>query len=163
MDLFKDLTLNAVQIIQLMVAPAVMISACGLLLLGMNNRYSLVVNRIRLLNEEKLRLMNKIGEQQSSTDDNIRLESIATQLNALVFRVKLVRNAVLSYTSGVALFVITSLLFGISSFLALGKLNYIILLAFLMGMISVLLGVFFAGLETKKGYDIIFYEVKAHD
>ena len=33
MDLFKDLTLNAVQIIQLMVAPAVMISACGLLLL----------------------------------------------------------------------------------------------------------------------------------
>lgn len=163
MDLFKDLTLNAVQIIQLMVAPAVMISACGLLLLGMNNRYSLVVNRIRLLNEEKCRLMNKIGEQQSSTDDNIRLESIATQLNALVFRVKLVRNAVLSYTSGVALFVITSLLFGISSFLALGKLNYIILLAFLMGMISVLLGVFFAGLETKKGYDIIFYEVKAHD
>lgn len=163
MDLFKELTLNAVQIIQLMVAPAVMISACGLLLLGMNNRYSLVVNRIRLLNEEKRRLMNKIGEQQSSTDDNIRLESIATQLNALIFRVKLVRNAVLSYTSAVALFVITSLLFGISSFLALGKLNYIILLAFLMGMISVLLGVFFAGLETKKGYDIIFYEVKAHD
>ena len=163
MDPFKDLTLNALQIIQLMVAPAVMISACGLLLLGMNNRYSLVVNRIRLLNEEKRHIMNKIGEHQSSTDDNIRLESIATQLYALVFRVKLVRNAVLSYTSAVALFVVTSLLFGISSFLALGKLNYIILLSFLFGMISVLVGVFFAGLEIKKGYDIISYEVKAHE
>ena len=67
----------------------------------MNNRYSLVVNRIRLLNEEKRRLMNKIGEQQSSTDDNIRLESIATQLNALVFRVKLGTECRPIYTSGV--------------------------------------------------------------
>ncbi len=163
MDPFKELTLNALQIIQLMVAPAVMISACGLLLLGMNNRYSLVVNRIRLLNEEKRGLMNRIGEQQPCTDDNVRLESIAIQLDALVYRVKLVRNAVLSYTTAVALFVVTSLLLGISSFLALGKLNYVILLSFLLGMISVLLGVFFAGVEIKKGYEIIFYEVKAHE
>ncbi len=163
MDPFKDITLNALQIIQLMVAPAVMISACGLLLLGMNNRYSLVVNRIRLLNEEKRHLMNKIGEHKTSTDVNIRLESIAKQLDALVFRAKLVRNAVLSYTSAVAFYVVTSLLLGISSFLAFGKLNFIILLSFLMGMISVLLGVYFAGFEIKKGYDIISYEVKAHD
>ncbi|MFA5804098.1 MAG: DUF2721 domain-containing protein [Melioribacteraceae bacterium] len=163
MDAFGELTLNALQIIQLMVAPAVMISACGLLLLGMNNRYSLVASRIRLLNEEKRRLLIKIGEHPSNTDDNIRFESIARQLSALVFRVKLVRNAVLFYTGAVALFVVTSLLLGISSFLAFDKLNHIILFAFLFGMISVLLGVFFTGLETKKGYDIISYEVKAHE
>lgn len=163
MDLFKELTLNAVQIIQLMVAPAVMISACGLLLLGINNKYSLVVNRIRILNEEKRNLMIKIGHTQQSTDDNIRLESTAVQIAALVFRAKLVRNSVLSYTTAVALFVLTSLLLGISSFLSLGKLNYFIIISFLFGMMFVLIGVVFAGLETKKGYDIISYEVRAHE
>lgn len=163
MDPFKELTLNALQIIQLMVAPAVMISACGLLLLGINNKYSLVVNRIRMLNEEKRKLMIRIGESEASTEDNVRLESTSVQITALVFRAKLVRNTVLCYTSAVALFVLTSLLLGVSSFLAIGKLNYFIILAFLLGMLFVFIGVFFAGLETKKGYDIISYEVKAHE
>ena len=48
-----------VQLIQGMLAPGLMISACGLLLLGMNNKYSLVVNRIRLLTEEKRRIFHQ--------------------------------------------------------------------------------------------------------
>ncbi len=163
MDLFKEFTLNALQIIQLMVSPAVMISACGLLLLGINNKYSLVVNRIRLLNEEKRKLMVKIGEHPLSTEDNVRLESIAVQISALTFRAKLVRNSVLAYTISVALFVLTSLLLGISSFLSIGKLNYFILVSFLLGMIFVLIGVIYAAFETKKGYDIISFEVSAHE
>ena len=158
-----QLTLNALQIIQLMVAPAVMISACGLLLLGINNKYSLVVNRIRILNEEKRNLTTKMGESQPSTETNIRLESTAVQITALVYRARLVRNSVLSYTAAVALFILTSLFLGVSSFLSIGKLNYFIISAFLLGMLFVLVGVFFAGFETKKGYDIISYEVKAHE
>ncbi len=163
MDLFKDLTLNAIQIIQLMLAPAVMINACGLLLLGINNKYSLVVNRIRLLNEEKRRLMVKIGEHEPSFEENVRLESTSVQIAALVYRAKLVRNAVLCYTTAVALFIFTSLLVGISSFMSIGKLNFFIITAFLTGMIFVLIGIIYAGLETKKGYDIISYEVRAHE
>ena len=163
MDLFKEYTLNAVQIIQLMLSPALMISACGLLLLGINNKYSLVVNRIRLLNEEKRRLLSKIAESDNSIDDNIRLESTTVQINDLVHRSKLVRNSVLCYTAAVALFVLTSLLLGVSSFLSIGKLNYFITTAFLLGMLSVFVGVVFAGIETKKGYDFILYEVKSHE
>ncbi len=163
MDLFGNMTLNAVQIIQLMLAPAVMINACGLLLLGINNKYSLVVNRIRLLNEEKRRLMLKIGEKAPTTDDNVRLESIAHQIKALTYRARLVRNTVLCYTTSVALFVTTSLILGVSSVLSLGKLNFLIITTFLLGMAFVFIGIVFAGLETKKGYDIISYEVKAHE
>jgi len=163
MDYLSSGQLNVVSIIQLMLAPAVMISACGLLLLGMNNRYSLVVNRIRLLNEEKRRLLLKIGERPLTTEDNIRLESIARQVGFLVYRIKLVRNSVLSYVLAVALFVLTSLLLGITSVLSIIKLNYFIILTFLLGMIFVLIGVVFAGLETKKGYEIIQFEVAAHE
>jgi len=154
--------MTAVQIIQLMLAPAVMISACGLLLLGINNKYSLVVNRVRLLNEEKRHLFVRVNENPLSTEDNVRLESIANQIQKLVYRVRLVRNSVLSYTVAVALFVVTSFFLGYSYFAAL-NLTMLILIAFLLGMVFVLLGIIFAGMETYKGYEIITYEVKAHE
>jgi len=150
---------SIIQVIQLMLAPGLMISACGLLLLGMNNKYSLVVNRIRLLNEERRRVLGKAGDREFSYEENVRLESISLQIEKLTFRVKLVRNAVLSYTIAVALFVVTSLLIGIQYF-ASANINVIITIIFLFGMVSVLAGVLYAAYETKEGYDIIQLEVK---
>lgn len=148
-----------VQVIQLMLAPGIMISACGLLLLGMNNKYSLVVNRIRLLNEERRKVLNKTSLKEYNYEENIRIESISLQLEKLNLRAKLVRNAVLSYTIAVALFVITSLLIGIQYF-AEFNLNIMITIFFLIGMLSVLAGVLCAAYETKEGYKIIQLEVK---
>jgi len=154
---------SIVEVIQLMLAPGIMISACGLLLLAMNNKYSLVVNRIRLLNEEKRRFISKAGEREFTYEENIRLESISRQLQALVFRVRLVRNAVLFYTVAVALFVITSLFIGIQYLFGLQTLSYLITLLFLLGMICVLSGIIFAAYETIKGYQIIRLEYKIEE
>lgn len=152
---------SIVEIIQLMLAPGIMISACGLLLLGMNNKYSLVVNRIRLLNEERRKTIRKTTEEKDfNYQETQRLESISMQISSLVFRVKLVRNAVLSYTLAVALFVLTSLLIGFGFLLDLTRLNSFITILFLSGMISVLCGVVFAAYETYKGYEIVNFEVK---
>ena len=150
---------SIIQVIQLMLAPGLMISACGLLLLGMNNKYSLVVNRIRLLNEERRRVLRKAGEDEFSYEENVRLESISLQIDKLTFRVRLVRNAVLSYTIAVALFVITSLFIGIQYFASV-NINVLITVIFLLGMVSVLAGVLYAAYETKEGYSIIQLEVK---
>ncbi len=151
---------SIVEVIQLMLAPGLMISACGLLLLGMNNKYSLVVNRIRLLNEERRKLFSKAGERDFNYEENVRLESISLQLTKLAFRVKLVRNAVLSYTLAVAFFVLTSLFIGLEYVLGNENLNYPVTILFLSGMLLVLLGVLYAAYESKKGYDIIRLEVK---
>jgi len=150
---------SIIQVIQLMLAPGLMISACGLLLLGMNNKYSLVVNRIRLLNEERRRVLTRVGERELTYEENVRLESISLQIDKLTLRVKLVRNAVLSYTMAVAMFVITSLLIGIQYFTVL-NFNVFITIIFLLGMLSVLAGVLYAAYETKEGYNIIQLEVK---
>jgi len=155
---------SIVEIIQLMLAPGLMISACGLLLLGMNNKYSLVVNRIRLLNEERRRAVRKSGETKNfDYQETQRLESISMQITSLVFRVKLVRNAVLSYTIAVALFVLTSLAIGFGFLLEITKLNSFITTLFLLGMAAVLFGVIFAAYETYKGYEIVNFEVKADE
>ncbi|GIK22614.1 MAG: DUF2721 domain-containing protein [Ignavibacteriales bacterium] len=151
---------SIVEIIQLMLAPGIMISACGLLLLGMNNKYSLVVNRIRLLNEERRKTLHKSDDTDFMPYENLRLESISVQISKLVYRVSIVRNAVLCYTIAVALFVLTSLSIGIGFLFDITKLNSLITVEFLLGMLSVLFGVIFAAYETYKGYEIVNYEVK---
>lgn len=152
---------SIVEIIQLMLAPGIMISACGLLLLGMNNKYSLVVNRIRLLNEERRKAIHKTTDDKNfNYQESQRLQSISMQISKLVYRVGLVRNAVLAYTAAVALFVLTSLLIGFGFLFDLTKLNSFITILFLLGMISVLCGVIFAAYETYKGYEIVNFEVK---
>lgn len=149
---------SIVEVIQLMLAPGLMISACALLLLGMNNKYSLIVNRIRLLNEERRKTVSTINGE-SPHEDTRRFESINLQLTKLTERVRYVRNAVLSYTYAIICFVSTSLLIGIDYFFATQKLNFIVTLIFLLGMVLVIAGVSFAAYETAKGYKIIQLEV----
>ena len=145
-----------VHLIQGMLAPGLMISACGLLLLGMNNKYSLVVNRIRLLNEEK----RKIFHQESvDENDSNRLSNIELQISHLIGRIFLVRNAVFSYSLAVALFIVSSVLIGITINKNTPAFDWLIVAFFYAGMFAVFLGVVFAAIEVWKGYRIVKIEI----
>jgi hypothetical protein len=145
-----------VQLIQGMLAPGLMISACGLLLLGMNNKYSLVVNRIRLLNEEK----RKIFHQDSiDEDESSRLSNIELQISHLIGRISLVRNAVFSYSMAVALFIVSSVLIGITINTTTSAFDWLIVAFFYAGMFAVFVGIIFAAIEVWKGYRIVKIEI----
>lgn len=150
---------SIVEIIQAMLAPGLMISACGLLLLGMNNKYSIIVNRIRLLNEEK----RKLRRSEKSAGEKSRIESIILQNNKLYTRFKLVRNAVFSYSIAVVCFIIASILIGLKYLVQSVDAATMALIFFLMGITSVLLGIIFASIELWKGYKIVEIEVIGSD
>ena len=57
----QEAPVTAIQAIQAILAPALGISAVGLLLLALMNRYSTIVNRIRLLNDEKRRFARHLA------------------------------------------------------------------------------------------------------
>src|SRR5881296_636404 len=76
------------QLIVQMVSPAVMLSACGLMLLSLGNRYGRVVDRIRDFGSE-WRELKKRGL------DADRLRTLEVQLPDLFRRGRLLRNAVL--------------------------------------------------------------------
>jgi len=158
-----DISIAVVEVIQAMLAPGLMISACGLLLLSMNNKYSLVVNRIRLLGEERRKFSIKASENEFLYQEEVRLKSISIQLEKLKYRVKLVRNAVFSYSLAVALFVITSMQIGASFILKSSNFETLVIVSFSIGMFLVLIGICFAAIETIKGYEIISYETKADE
>ncbi|MDP4292384.1 MAG: DUF2721 domain-containing protein [Bacteroidota bacterium] len=148
-----------VSIIQSMLAPGIMISACGLLLLGMNNKYSLVVARIRALADEKRKLITppKLGNL-NEVEEN-RLQNINTEIELFAFRVVLVKKAVTSYYIAIAFFIFASLLIGLNYVWTMNITYIIALTAFLAGMISVVVGVYFAALEIKKGLEIVKIEI----
>ena len=158
---FINETVDASRIIQLMISPAVMISACGLFLLGANNKYSSVVNRIRLINDEKRRLVLKASDRSFTPEESLRLESTARQLKDLSVRAKLVRNSVLSYTIATAFFVISSLLIGLALFQKFVEIHYLSTAAFLIGLLMVFAGVVFGVMESMKGYEIVQLEINA--
>ena len=152
-------SLSIIQAIQLIIAPAVMIDACGLLLLGISNRYSMILTRVRTLNEEKRRIALRLAERSSSSEETIRLESIARQIDRLLVRARYARNAVLSYLGGVGLFILTSLLIGADFFVGAFELHDAILGAFLGGIVAMLSGVVYGILDTRKAYEVIRYDV----
>lgn len=147
------ISLTAINVIQAMLAPGLMISACGLLILAMNNKYSMVVGRIRLLNEERRRL----GSAQPGDErQRARLESLAFQLAELLRRLRLVRNAVVGYLSAVALFIMSSLFIALR--ILAGWPEAAALILFIAGVLAALVGVFFAASEAMLGYRIVLME-----
>ena len=143
-----------IQIIQAMLVPGVMVSACGLLLLGMNNKYSLIVQRIRLLKKEERDICAAVEDSHSEA----RSESVSLQVPRLIARLKLVRSAVFSYSIGVAFFILSSLLIGLNLVHTSHMAEILIVLVFLSGMLSVLIGIILAAVEVRQGYTIVEIE-----
>jgi hypothetical protein len=152
------------QTIQSILAPAIMISSCGLLLLGLNNRYSSVINRIRLLNNERRKYVEIfLSDEQMSFHENARLQSLLKQIDHLMTRCKYVRNAIVLIISAIGLFVVTSLLISINFIADLHYFQNIALYVFILGMLSVCTGMCFAGIEVILAYKIAIIEVKAEE
>jgi hypothetical protein len=71
-----DTLISGITAIQAILAPALGISATALLMLSISNRFSLTINRIRLLNEERRRYTIKLADKSDlSYAENIRFSS----------------------------------------------------------------------------------------
>lgn len=151
---------SIVSIIQAMLAPGIMISACGLLLLGMNNKYSIVVARIRSLNDEKRKLISPAKRSNLTLEEENRLNNINMQTDLFAYRVVLVKNAVTSYYIAVGFYILSSLLIGLNFMAAQQFITISSLISFLAGMISVVFGIYYAAQEIKKGLDIVKVEIE---
>lgn len=160
----QDTPVTAIQAIQAILAPALGISAVGLLLLALMSRYSTIVNRIRLLNDEKRKLTRQLAEKgELAYSDNARYMSIRKQTEELLVRSSLVRNAVLSMQTAVGMFVLSSIAIGLNLFVSSETFKAIPLIVFLIGMICIMVGVVFSGLEVHRSFKIVLIEVKAEE
>jgi hypothetical protein len=160
----QDTTVTAIQAIQAILAPALGISAVGLLLLGLINRYSAIVNRIRLLNDEKRRFSQKLVDQGNlSYTENSRFMSIAKQTEELLLRSRYARNAILAMQAAIGLFVLTSASIALNLFSNAELFKVMPLMIFIVGMLAVFIGMVFAAIEVHRSYKIVLIEVKGEE
>jgi hypothetical protein len=144
------------QLIVQMVSPAVMVSACGLMLLGLGNRYARVVDRIRLFAAE-MRELQKLSATASAVDTE-RLRVLNVQIPDLFRRGRLLRNAVLFCHTAIMLFVICSFVIPLTR---QGVPASLPVALFCAGMAGVLMMTIFALRETLLSFRLLRYEVPA--
>jgi polyferredoxin len=151
--------IEAIQAIQAILAPAVMITGVALLLLTFNTRHSSLVNRIRLLDGEERELLRKRPKLDEM--ENLRLKSIKNQLDLLLSRLLYVRNGMLCLLLASIFFVLTSFSIGLAYFsVSPGLTQTMINFTFIPGMLLVLIGVVFLAVEVYISYRVIKIEVR---
>lgn len=140
-----------------MLTPVVMISACGLFLLGLQNKYSNIINRIRELDEEKreLKMQDELNRFQQR-----RLKSVEKQVVELLKRAKLNKNSILSIYAGMIFFMLTSLSIALKDLGWILKSEVFSLIIFLVGTGFVFAGTVFAYLEVRISYRVVQLEVE---
>jgi len=142
-----NLTLEAaVRFINASLAPAVMFTGVGLLLAGLQSKYSTIVSVIRQLNTSRL-----------STHNETENKRTINQIDSLMHRARLIRNAVCSFYLTVFFLLCSSLLIGLIV-LELPLPTESVFIAFSLALGSLFTGLFFATWEALLSYHIVKIE-----
>lgn len=151
----------AQQTIQAILTPALMISACGLLLLGLNNRYAIVISRIRLLNDEKRRKLADPEGIDREYVDALRFESVLQQIPSLLIRANYLRRALMLLWGGVICYILSSILLGLGLFFGIQAASVAVWI-FMLGLLSAMAGVVFALMDIALAYRVLKLEVEIY-
>lgn len=145
------------QIIQLILAPAVLLSVCTIIQNGMLSRYGLVGDQLRSLTSESLRLLE---QGICNSIERERIQEINYEIPFFSRRYKLLQNAVLSVYYAVTAFIVSMFLIAISVMVKSSWIATSALLIFLLGNLILLLGVGFVFTEIRKSHQALNYEVQ---
>jgi Protein of unknown function (DUF2721) len=145
---------------QFILAPAVMINACAVIITGLLGHYAVINARLRDMNRERLSQL-RLTDQDAATDA-LRLErlgEIDAQLPELLYRHRLIRDAVLFVYGGVFLFVVSMLVIAVAGASNTTWVSVAALIVFLAGTALVLVGVFTVALEIRRSHLAVEFEV----
>ena len=159
-----DGIISGITAIQAILAPALGISATALLMLSISNRFSLTINRIRLLNEERRRYSIKLADKSDlSYAENIRFSNVNNQIIRLLKQCRELRNAVVLMQVAIMLFVLSSLAIGANLFTSTDFLRSLPVYLFSLGMISVLVGIIYSAIDVMHSFKVAKIEIKGDE
>lgn len=101
---------SAVAVLTAMITPAVLISACGSMILSTSTRLGRVVDRVRALSDKLEELAAKSNSEVSLTKG--RQAIIFAQLDKLTSRARILQRAMVSFYLCLGMFVATSVAIG---------------------------------------------------
>jgi hypothetical protein len=144
--------------IQVILAPVVMVTACGLLLSGMLAPYTAINGRIRALANERRRLALVApgsGDEEFASE---RLTQIDHQVPMLVRRHRLVHHAILLANIAVVTLILSMFIIGAAALADSGALGKAALCVFLTGTACLMAGAGFMAVEVRSSHAFVAYE-----
>ena len=144
---------TAAKTISLILAPVVMLSACGILVSAMLQHYGAINDRLRTMSQERLAAV--AGGRPTRGE---RLAEIDHQLPGLLHRHELVRNAILTVYGAVVVFVLSMFVIAGAALSSSGFLATTALLVFLAGTAVLLVGLVYFALDIRSSHEALRYE-----
>jgi hypothetical protein len=143
--------------IQLILAPVVMVTACGLMLNSLVVRYGAIAEHVRALSHERLDVLRRMSE---STLDRERLAEIDAQVPELLRRHKHLHDALLLVYAAVLAFIGNMVVIAIASATHSDVLANIVLGVFLIGVALLFVAVIFVMVEVRNSHHISNFEAQ---
>jgi heme-degrading monooxygenase HmoA len=152
--------------IQLIIAPVVMVSACGLILGTVLGRYNAISDRLRDLGNERLALLRAHAASdpaKPTADDRFaeeRLREIDTQVPDLLRHHKLAHHAAQTAYAAITFFIVCMFMLAALARTGLSLFSTLALIFFLAGITVLFLGVIIIGGEIWNSQRAMQYEVQ---
>lgn len=112
----------AIAVLTAMITPAVLISACGSMILSTSSRLGRVVDRVRALAD---RLEDMAAHDERGPADLERQASIFQQLDKLTSRARILQRCMVTFYLSLGMFVATSVAIGVVPFTGSQKYNLV--------------------------------------
>ncbi len=153
-----------IRTINLIVAPAVMVTSCTLFLNGLLQRYHAISSIMRTMHRERLDLLRTIGKSAAfESIDGItreRIREIERQLPSMLLRHNLIRNAVLFVNIAIVVFVLSMFIIAAANITNSSWMVIVALFCFLAGMGVLLTGVLTTTTEAYRSHRELTYEIQ---
>ena len=149
-------TASAIAVLTAMITPAVLISACGSMILSTSARLGRVVDRVRALSD---RLEGMTDEDRQTTDVTERQAVIFQQLDKLTSRARILQRCMVTFYLSLGSFVATSVAIGIVGFASTQRYSIIPVALGILGACFLFYGSVLLILEARLALSTIHHEM----
>jgi uncharacterized protein DUF2721 len=146
---------SAIAVLTAMITPAVLISACGSMILSTSSRLGRVVDRVRSLSD-RLEIM---ANDDQAHDSSERQSAIFQQLDKLTSRARILQRCMVTFYLSLGMFVATSVAIGVVPFTLSPRYNFIPVVLGLAGACFLFYGSVLLILEARLALSTIHAEM----
>jgi hypothetical protein len=147
--------------IQLIIAPVVMITSCCILGSGLLAHYSSIGERLRLTVRERVELLREMAAGTSpGLITHERLLDIDAQVPGLLHHHQLIRTSLAAVLIAILVFIVDMFTIAFSVLSNAASLSNMVLVVFMIGVTSLLIGVTYAVFDVYLSHKIFAYETR---
>jgi Protein of unknown function (DUF2721) len=147
---------SAIAVLTAMITPAVLISACGSMILSTSTRLGRVVDRVRNLSD---RLEAITDEERQTADMTEKQELIFKQLDKLTSRARILQRSMVVFYLSLGMFVATSVAIGVVGFTNNQRYNVIPVVLGILGACFLFYGSILLIFEARLALSTIHHEM----